>query len=848
MHRILLALVCLHVSGQGEHVQTWRKGPRSHRVAEAQGLLKEVVTISTSPSSKRVSAKPKFKPSKALAAVFIIFNPTAAFVPAAPFVTFKPRDPRVHYPAKHLRLPVLDGQFHPSQQRRSNEIQMLSALPMGILALFLAVRISRRLLSDVLSQQMHGVYARDLTKLAAQKKLDPVIGRDSEMGRTIEVLARRKKNNPVLIGDPGVGKTAIAEGLAQSINDGDVPDFLEGKRVVELDLAALVANTQYRGQFEQKLKRLLDSVAEEGLILMIDELHMIVGAGSSRDRPMDAANILKPRLVSGELQVIGATTLDEYRKYIEKDKALERRFQPITVAEPTVEEAAHILKNLAVKYEEHHQVRYTPEAIEACVKCADKYIRDRFLPDKAIDVLDQAGARVGIQSKLQVKRQKNELTRRQKEKDERTKKALDCSQRLKKIQQRQKEVYEGLPFFFSYQDISDLKRRELKEKTRISRNVERVLIAETSNETAIPAAVTEADVSRVVAEMTRIPAENISAADTTRLLALEHTLHRRIVGQEEAISAVAKALNRASVGLRNPDRPIASLFFSGPTGVGKTELCKVLAEAHFGRKEAMICLDMSEFDSRHTVAKLIGSPPGYVGYDDESQLCDRIRRNPYSLVLFDEIEKAHPDVFNIMLQILEDGMLTDSKGRTVSFKNALIIMTSNVGAQGIQKTIAGGGGFGFQASDEDAEKVSYDRLKSTVMEQLKNNFKPEFINRLDETIVFQPLTKKEIEQIAELEFAKVGKRIAGQGITLEMTEAFKKKVVEEGFDPTFGARPLRRAIGKWLEDELAGEFLSKPIVEGEIAIIDLDSDGKVVVLRDADGDDKSVRDEAPVAN
>jgi len=817
-------------------VQTWRKGPRSHRVAEAQGLLKEVVTISTSPSSKRVGAKPKFKPSKALAAVFIIFNPTAAFVPAAPFVTFKPRDPRVHYPAKHLRLPVLDGQFHPSQQRRSNEIQMLAFIdPVSILALFLAVRISRRLLSDVLSQQMHGVYARDLTKLAAQKKLDPVIGRDSEMGRTIEVLARRKKNNPVLIGDPGVGKTAIAEGLAQSINDGDVPDFLEGKRVVELDLAALVANTQYRGQFEQKLKRLLDSVAEEGLILMIDELHMIVGAGSSRDRPMDAANILKPRLVSGELQVIGATTLDEYRKYIEKDKALERRFQPITVAEPTVEEAAHILKNLAVKYEEHHQVRYTPEAIEACVKCADKYIRDRFLPDKAIDVLDQAGARVGIQSKLQVKRQKNELTRRQKEKDERTKKALDCSQRLKKIQQRQKEVYEGLPFFFSYQDISDLKRRELKEKTRISRNVERVLIAETSNETAIPAAVTEADVSRVVAEMTRIPAENISAADTTRLLALEHTLRRRIVGQEEAISAVAKALNRASVGLRNPDRPIASLFFSGPTGVGKTELCKVLAEAHFGRKEAMICLDMSEFDSRHTVAKLIGSPPGYVGYDDESQLCDRIRRNPYSLVLFDEIEKAHPSVFNVMLQILEDGRLTDSKGNEASFKNALIIMTSNVGAEGIQKTIAGGPqGFGFQDS-ENVEEASYQKLKSVVAENLKNAFKPEFINRLDEVIVFKSLSIEEIKEIAELEFEKVYQMAQEKGINIELTHKFKAKVVNEGFDAAYGARPLRRAISKLLEDELAASLLSQPTTNGDIAIIDVDASGNVVVLREMSG-------------
>mmetsp|Transcript_38465 Transcript_38465/g.71400 ORF Transcript_38465/g.71400 Transcript_38465/m.71400 type:complete len:779 (+) Transcript_38465:81-2417(+) len=665
-------------------------------------------------------------------------------------------------------------------------------------------------------------YARDLTKMAEAGELDVVIGREKEIKRAVQVLARRRKNNPVLIGEPGVGKTAIAEGLAQRIADGKGPSFLQGKRIMQLDLTGLLAGTKYRGDFEERLQNVIKEVVASNreIVLMIDELHMLVGAGSA-EGSMDAGNMLKPMLANGELQLIGATTLEEYRKYIEKDKALERRFQTINVPEPTADQATDILKGLTYKYEEHHELRYTPEAIEACVKLADRYITDRYLPDKAIDILDETGARVRLQAAKAV-----------------PKETLEIETELKEVQKQLDEAVE-------VQDFE--KAAELKPK-KDKLNATLMSLGEGEEEKAEKTFVSESDVERIVADMTGIRVEKVSSNESARLLGLEDTLHDRVIGQDEAVVAVSKAVRRSRSGLKDPNRPIASFIFCGPTGVGKTELCKALSDTYYGRKEAMMRFDMSEFMERHTVSKLIGSPPGYVGYNDESQLCDKIRRNPYSLILFDEIEKAHPDVFNLMLQILEDGILTDSKGRTVSFKNALIVMTSNVGAQGIQKTIAGGGGFGFQASDEDAEKVSYDRLKSTVMEQLKNNFKPEFINRLDETIVFQPLTKKEIEQIAELEFAKVGKRIAGQGITLEMTEAFKKKVVEEGFDPTFGARPLRRAIGKWLEDELAGEFLSKPIVEGEIAIIDLDSDGKVVVLRDADGDDKSVRDEAPVAN
>mmetsp|Transcript_62048 Transcript_62048/g.114309 ORF Transcript_62048/g.114309 Transcript_62048/m.114309 type:complete len:605 (+) Transcript_62048:3-1817(+) len=582
---------------------------------------------------------------------------------------------------------------------------------------------------------------------------------------------------------------------------------------MSLDLAGLLAGTKYRGDFEERLQNVIKEVVESKreIILMIDELHMVVGAGSA-EGSMDAGNMMKPMLANGDLQLIGATTIEEYRKYIEKDKALERRFQTVNVPEPTNEEAVEILKGLVYKYEEHHQLQYTPEALEACVKLADQYVADRYLPDKAIDLLDETGARVRLLQARQVPDETLEKRAEVKEIEEMIDKAV-----------AEKE----------YGEAAELKKKKDALEAELAN-----MNTTKPEEVAQNIFVADSDVERVVAEMTGIKVEKVSADESARLMDLEKTLHDRVIGQDEAVVAVAKAVRRSRSGLKDPKRPIASFIFCGPTGVGKTELCKALTESYYGRQDSMLRFDMSEFMERHTVSKLIGSPPGYVGYNDESQLCDRIRRNPYSLVLFDEIEKAHPDVFNIMLQILEDGMLTDSKGRTVSFKNALIIMTSNVGAQGIQKTIAGGGGFGFQAPDEDQEKVSYDKLKSTVMDQLKNNFKPEFINRLDETIVFQPLTRQELAQVAELEFQKVCKRISKQGIVLEMTEAFKEKVVDEGFDPTFGARPLRRAIGKWLEDELAGSFLAKPTVEGEIAIIDLDDDGKVVVLRDNEDDDE----------
>jgi len=665
-------------------------------------------------------------------------------------------------------------------------------------------------------------FSQDLTKKAAEGQLDPIVGRGPEIERTIQVLARRKKNNPVLIGDPGVGKTAIAEGLATKIvEDGeDLPKFLKGKRILSLDLSAILAGTKYRGDFEERMQGIISEAVEkkDEIILMVDELHMLVGAGGS-EGAMDAGNMLKPMLANGDLQLVGATTLEEYRKFIEKDKALERRFQTVIVPEPSLDESVQILQGVAKKYEAYHELRYTPEALDACVKLADQYVADRFLPDKAIDLLDEAGARV----KLQKVNHPDDV-------DEKVSERTETRARLN-------EIYEQIEAAVAKRDYvtaAELKEQEdaLKEKLESERESE-----DDSNPTE-PVFVEDSDIARIVSEMTGIKVEKVSGDESVRLMKLEETLHKRIIGQEEAVVAVAKAVRRSRSGLKDPNRPIASFIFCGPTGVGKTELCKALTESYYGRKDSVLRFDMSEFMERQSVAKLIGSPPGYVGYDDESQLCDRIRRNPYSLVLFDEIEKAHPDVFNIMLQILEDGMLTDSKGRTVSFKNALIIMTSNVGAQGIQKTIAGGGGFGFQAPDEDQEKVSYDKLKSTVMDQLKNNFKPEFINRLDETIVFQPLTRQELAQVAELEFQKVCKRISKQGIVLEMTEAFKEKVVDEGFDPTFGARPLRRAIGKWLEDELAGSFLAKPTVEGEIAIIDLDDDGKVVVLRDNEDDDE----------
>jgi ATP-dependent Clp protease ATP-binding subunit ClpC len=610
-----------------------------------------------------------------------------------------------------------------------------------------------------------------------------------------------------------------------------VPELLQGKRIVQLDLAMLLAGTRYRGEFEERLKNVIKEVLESkrNIILMIDEIHTIVGAGGTGDGggAIDAGNIMKPALSRGDLQVIGATTIEEYRKYIEKDKALERRFQPVTVPEPTVEETTQIIKGLARKYEEHHKLSYTEEALEACVKFASQYITDRFLPDKAIDVLDETGARVRLRESAVLPEE-----------------AKQAQTELKEVQQKKEDAVRNQ----NYEEAAELKTKEAELRTKIKAALtearkaiegpdEGDAQAEEGEDGEGPklreVVVTEADVAQVVAKWTGVPVEKVSTDEGARLVKLEDTLHNRVIGQEEAVTAVAKAVRRARAGLKNPNRPIASFIFCGPTGVGKTELCKALSAAYFGKEDSMIRLDMSEFMERHTVSKLIGSPPGYVGYDEESQLTDGIRRKPYSLVLFDEVEKAHPDVFNLMLQILEDGRLTDSKGRVVSFKNALIIMTSNVGSKVIEKGIGGGGGIGFSGLEDelDAEASSYKRLKSMVHDELKNFFKPEFLNRLDEIIVFKSLTKPEVAQIAELEFKKTFGRTAERGVSLTMTDRFKQKVIDEGFNPVYGARPLRRAIMRLVEDELAESFLKEPTVEGEYIMLDTDNDGGVAVLR-----------------
>lgn len=692
-------------------------------------------------------------------------------------------------------------------------------------------------------------FGKDLTEAAGNGMMDPLVGREEEIERTVQILARRQKNNPVLIGEPGVGKTAIAEGLARRISEGDVPEMLQGKRIIQLDLGMLLSGTKYRGEFEERLKNIINEVKQSkkdgnGIILMIDEIHTLVGAGGGGGGggggAMDAANILKPALSRGEMQIIGATTIEEYRKYVEKDKALERRFQPVQVPEPTVPQTIEILTGLARKYEAHHHLRFSDEAITACVKFAAQYIQDRFLPDKAIDIMDETGARVQLRTLKTIpeaaKEVRSELRQVQADKEA----AIRVQDYATATEFRNKELE-------LQQQVLDIMNQERQEMTETT--------TETTAEAAAPAdavqpgspaeaasteadlgslvepIVTENDVAHVVSCWSGVPVEKVSADESARLVALEKTLHNRVIGQEEAVVAVSKAVRRARAGLKNPNRPIASFIFCGPTGVGKTELCKALAAAYFGKEDAMIRLDMSEFMEKHTVSKLIGSPPGYVGYDEESQLTDGIRRKPYSLVLFDECEKAHPDVFNLMLQILEDGRLTDSKGRLVSFKNALIIMTSNCGAKAIEKRLLGGGDIGFGGTQEPGSS-SYAALKTVVHEELKGQFRPEFLNRLDEIIVFKSLTKPEVGEIAELEFRKTFKRCAERGITLSLTERFKQKVIDEGFNPIYGARPLRRAVMRLLEDSLAEDFLNRPTVEGEYVLIDLDREGQVLVLRE----------------
>ena len=643
-------------------------------------------------------------------------------------------------------------------------------------------------------------FGTDLTKLAGEGKIDPVVGREVEIERMIQILGRRTKNNPVLLGEPGVGKTALAEGLAQRIINQDVPDILENKQVISLNIGSLIAGTRFRGEFEERLKKIMDEIRANGnIILVIDEIHTVVGAGAI-EGSMDAANILKPALARGELQCIGATTLDEYRKHIERDAALERRFQPVKVGEPSVEQTIEILYGVRSAYEQHHRLTISDEALKAAAELSDRYISDRFLPDKAIDLIDEAGSRVRVKNSMvtpQLKELKRELSRVIKDKEEAV---------------RQQD----------FEKASKLRDNELE----IQGKIEETTSDKQDKKNSTSPVVTEDDIADIVASWTGVPLSKLTESESEKLLHIEDTLHQRLIGQDDAVKAVSRSLRRARVGLKNPKRPIASFIFSGPTGVGKTELTKALAAYFFGSEEAMIRLDMSEYMERHTVSKLVGSPPGFVGYDEGGQLTEAVRRRPYTVVLFDEIEKAHPDVFNIMLQVLEDGRLTDSKGRVVDFKNTLIIMTSNIGSKVIEK---GGGGLGFEFA-EDEEEAQYNRIRNLVNEELKQYFRPEFLNRLDEIIVFRQLTKDEMKEIAEIMLREVFSRLGDREITLTVSDKFKDNLVEQGFDPSYGARPLRRAIMRLLEDVLAEALLAGQIQDGENVYVDLDENREVKVI------------------
>lgn len=631
-------------------------------------------------------------------------------------------------------------------------------------------------------------FSRDLTELARDGKLDPVVGREAEIDRVIQILSRRSKNNPCLIGEPGVGKTAIVEGIAERIMGGMVPDTVLGKRVVSLDLSGIVAGSKYRGEFEERIKKVLAEVAKAGnVLLFIDEIHTIIGAGGA-EGAIDASNILKPALARGEVQVIGATTIEEYRKYIEKDAALERRFQPVVVEEPTEEEAISILKGLRGQYESHHHVTITDEAVEAAVRLSARYINDRFLPDKAIDLMDEAAAKV----RLHVggdPREAAELRREIAESQETLEQALSGGD-LEAAREAQ------------------TKRQELEEK------LEKLNAKAKQGGRRHHQTVGEDEIADVVSGWTKIPVKKLTEGEAARLKKLEATLHKRVIGQEEAVSAVAKAVRRGRVGLKDPKRPIGSFLFLGPTGVGKTEISKALAEAVFGQEQAMIRVDMSEYMEKHSVSKMIGSPPGYVGHEDGGQLSEKVRRNPYAVILFDEIEKAHPDVFNILLQVLDDGHITDSQGRKVDFKNTIIIMTSNAGAQAIVEPKK----LGFASGND--EKQNYERMKGSVMEEVRRIFKPEFLNRIDETIVFRALNKDDMKQIVGLMTKELAKRCETQlGITLVVRDAAKQYIVDKAYDPKYGARPLRRKIQDEIEDPLAEKLLDGSIRRGDEVIV-----------------------------
>ena len=649
-------------------------------------------------------------------------------------------------------------------------------------------------------------FTRDLTEAARAGKLDPVIGREKEIQRVIQILSRRTKNNPVLIGEPGVGKTAIAEGLAERIASGDVPEELLDKKILSLDLSGMVAGTKYRGEFEERIKNTLAEVKKAGnVILFIDELHTIVGAGSA-EGAVDAANIIKPALGRGEIRVIGATTLNEYRKYIEKDAALERRFQPVTVGEPTPEATLEILKGLRDKYESHHKLTITDEALEAAVQLSKRYIGDRFLPDKAIDLMDEAASQVRMTAEASspdLKALEEKITALHREKTE----AVAAQDFEKAAQLRDIEK--------NYQEQVEIERDNWRKQLAQNRGN-----------------VTADDVAKVVAGWTGIPVTRLTEDESMRLLKLEEKLHQRVVGQDEAVNAVAKAIRRSRVGLKDPKRPIGSFLFLGPTGVGKTELCKTLAEAMFGDENAMVRIDMSEYMEKHTVSRLVGSPPGYVGHEEGGQLTEKVRRKPYSVVLFDEIEKAHEDVWNILLQILEDGIVTDSQGRKVDFKNTIIVMTSNVGAKNITADAARLGFDGSEKGEKESEEVRFDRIRDAVMADLKRTFRPEFLNRIDEIIVFRQLTEDNIRQIARRMLDVTGARMAQQGITLAADDDAVAELARDGFDPQYGARPLRRAIQSMVEDAVAEKMLEGQLKSGDTAHVRL-RDGKVVIESEA---------------